>query len=308
VGLALIGALPLVALGTGCVLPVAYDVIQSSTIPLPTPTPPPSSRGLADLYAGVSTLTVAEPAPTAGSDSSLYVPRTQLEGALSFRRAVVGWRVLGGLSLGEGPSVSSTPLPRASNFPGFVGPGLDFGFFDENERFSAMFSVEVLAGFATSVQEATPIYADGTRGPSYRITGTDFVFIVGGQASVGYWVADWCRLMGGLGLRTSPTNRAHFVAEARNSFLVPDPPSGVGFGEAVGLLWVGAELRLPVSGPVNGSLVPSIAWPFAGGPITYGPIVTVGIRVTFGTLRGSSLFAPHEERSGEAAPAEDEAE
>lgn len=220
--------MPRLALGTflvlgcvpGCMVPVAYDVTQSSTIPLPTPTPPPSSRGVVDLYLGASTLTVAEPASDSGS--SLYVPRTQLEGALSAHHSVMGWRILGGLSLGEGPSVGRTPLPRTSP-PGFAGFGVDIGFFDENERFSLMVTPEVLAGFVTTAQEATPIYADGSRGASFRAGGTDMIMILGVQLSVGHWVLDWLRLLGGVGLRSSPNNLGRFVVEAQNSLLARDP-------------------------------------------------------------------------------------
>jgi hypothetical protein len=289
-GISLFGLSPALVLAMGCMLPVAYEVAQSSTIPLPTPTPPPSSRGMGDLYLGASTLTVAEPSSEAAtSGSSLYVPRTQLEGALSFHHSLFGVRALGGVALGEGPSVASTPLPRASEAPGFAGVGFDLGFFDENERFSAMLTLEGLFGFATSVQRATPIYADGSRGPTGMISGVDLEGIFGLQASAGYWVADWCRLMGGVGFRTSPSNRASFVAEAHNDLLVSDPPSGVVLGDVVGLLWAGAEFRVPFSETVGGALVPSVSWPFAGGPVTYGPIVTLGLRLTFGTLRGSSI-------------------
>lgn len=287
--------MPRLALGTflvlgcvpGCMVPVAYDVTQSSTIPLPTPTPPPSSRGVVDLYLGASTLTVAEPASDSGS--SLYVPRTQLEGALSAHHSVMGWRILGGLSLGEGPSVGRTPLPRTSP-PGFAGFGVDIGFFDENERFSLMVTPEVLAGFVTTAQEATPIYADGSRGASFRAGGTDMIMILGVQLSVGHWVLDWLRLLGGVGLRSSPNNLGRFVVEAQNSLLARDPASSVAFGDAVGLAWAGAELRFPIAPHVGGAVVLYVAWPFAGGPVTYGPIVSVGFRVTFGTLRGSSTL------------------
>lgn len=84
-------------------------------------------------------------------------------------------------------------------------------------------------------------------------------------------------------------NRASFVAEARNSLLVRDPPSGVGLGDVVGLLWAGAEFRIPMSREIGGALVPTVSWPFVGGPVTYGPIVSFAIRLTFGPLRGSSV-------------------
>jgi len=43
-----------------------------------------------------------------------------------------------------------------------------------------------------------------------------------------------------------------------------------------------------VADEVGGALVPYVSWPFAGGPITYGPTVALGIRITLGRMRGAS--------------------
>ncbi len=295
------GCLLSLPLAAACVSPLTYEVTQASTIPLPTLAPPPSSRGVADLYAGTSTLTFSEEASgPSSSQAGLYLPRTQLEGALSFQHALFGGRLLGGIGLGDGPRMSPTLLDRPTGAPGYFGGALQLGYFDETERFSFHVAFEGLLGFVASVQNVTPIDELGRRGATYTNRFTDLVPIAGAEVSLGYWATDWLRVMGGVGVRSSPTNRAAFVVDRS----LEPPRSSVVFGDLLGLLWLGAELRLPFTEEVGGALVPYVSWPFTGGPVVYGPTIGIGIRLTFGVLHGSSIVAtrPRRHRTTREAP------
>lgn len=289
----LVAGAPALAVALGCVSPVAYEIAQSSTVPIPTPSPPPSSRGAGDLWVGDSTVVhVGEPRSAPSSSAGLYLPQTQIDLSGTLRHSIVGGRVIAAAGVGDGPRLAPTTLQRPSGATGLLGGGVELAYVDEREPFSAHLTVDVLAGFVPSRQEVTPIFDDGTRGSTYTQSTLDAVVVVGAGIAAGYWLIPELRVMGGIGLRTHPTNRAAFVDVLAMPF---DPPrSSISVGDVVGVAWAGLELRADLDGPNGVSFVPYVSWPFAGGPVIYAPIIGLGARITLGEAYGW-------ERAGELA-------
>jgi hypothetical protein len=242
-------------------------VRQSSLVPAATLPPTPiESRG-ADIYFGDSTVSFLDkPELAPNADAGLWIPRTQLEAAISLRMSrLVSIRLcwLDGLSEGAiRASPTTLDNPDANTFG--VGPGVVF-----HGRLPDQ-PVSMLLAFDTVVVNIpTLVFVESD--PADRHD--ELVTIWSVTMTGAYHIDEGIRLLASVGIRNHPTNAAERIDT--------DIGAKVESGPANVLVGIGAELQV-----TEGlSFVPQVQWPVTADPIRYGPIIGLGIRGRFGPDR-----------------------
>lgn len=266
------------------------QVMQAGLVPFAEPMPPPSSHGSSDIVASASGLTFLEP-DEAPRNLGHYVPASQVHLA-AMLRPIPGLmiRPMGMLAIPTGASPLQTGLLAGPTAPSF-GLGVDIGyvFGDEREPFLVRPHVGAMfAGLATQISDpgGTPAYSD------LAVMG-----VVEGGLDLGYWVTPWLLVMGSVDLRNGPT----LPASAEASSCGQGPPF-VAFGDVAVTPRISAEVEVQRGfGIFAGVAVPALGSPYA----SY-PIVSVGLRASFG--EGMRGMRRQRTPSGRESTPEEEAE
>ena len=251
-----------------------YDVRQSSLVPAATPPPPPSFERRADLYvADTTVLFLDEPERAPNETAGLWIPRHQLDGALSVRFGrYMGMRLTyrQGLSAGA-MRAAPTTLPNPGNDVRAVGLGMSFRVPFHGEPLELLLSWDNSLVLVPSYVEATCIsWCDGSARTVTRHD-VDSVPMLSAGASLQYVADDhhraWLTLVG----QTHPTNQERFEST--------ETDAQVEMGRANLIAALGAEIHVTE----GFSFVPQIQWPVTAMPVRYGPILGLGLRGSFGS-------------------------
>lgn len=255
------------------------QIQQSSLVPVPTMAPPAAPRGRADLFLGHSIVTyIGTRELRPNSDAGLWLPRHQLDGSLSVRLSrFFALRLMGGGGLPDDATAAApTTLMNPGRSTWWVGTGMILTYRHES-------GVGVEVELDTSVLQVPSLlrwrdcdYWDEC-GPWRSTFQYDTVPMFAGTARVSHAPADWVVLFAGLTVRNHPTNRAAF----RDLYA----SSSVTMGDPVLVVGLGAELT--IEDVV--SIIPHLAWPVAGGPVEYGPMVGLALRGRIGEGPGDAL-------------------
>jgi hypothetical protein len=253
-------------------------IMQSGLVPLSEPDPPPSSHGSGDLYASGTALTHLE--STGDASSGGYVPAGQIHvGGMLRPIAGLMIRPMGVLAFADGAGAMGTgtaptgmgtalaPLtpPRTASFAAGVSFGYMLG--DEDDVYVLHPHVGIYGvGIQAMVSDPAGIPAEA------HYAG---MAMVAGGLDIGIWAAPWLLLMASADVRNLPSVPSSVTA------CVGDSPPFVGFGDAT--------LTMRLSGEVviapGVSLFGGIAFPTVGVTYQAWPILTGGIRGTFGDGR-----------------------
>ncbi|MDQ3031754.1 MAG: hypothetical protein M3Y87_05000 [Myxococcota bacterium] len=268
------------------------EVMQSGIVPFSEPLAPPTSHGSGDLYAGASGLTYLEPSDE-GAELGHYVPAGQINLVGSLRPiAGLVLRPVGLLAVPSGASPISSgllPAPTAPSFGGGIDVGYTWG--DEDVPYLVHPHVGVLVtGIAMTVQDPSA----GAQ-PFARV---GWMAVIEGGVDVGYWVTPELLVLGSIDVRNGPRVERSVVA------CDGDEPPYTGFGDFTLNGRVSAELEITRGFGV----VAGVGFPVIGSPFTSYPIVSLGLRGTFGDARqgfrrsraGAREPTPDEEAAAEA--------
>lgn len=256
------------ALILACV-PVS-TVQQSSLVPAPTLPPMPAHDGKFDVYLGSSTVTgVSRPDLTrTASESGLWIPRTQLDGAISFRpvrRFALRADWIVGFSA-DAQALANTRGPNPGTSVWGLGIGATGRFDQEGEQWFVDVSADMIAlSVPSHVQVCTDASCTSFRSESDQ---RDTVPLLSIGAVAGYRVAPEVALVFSTAFRNHPTNDG--------SFSSIDGDAEVSTGPANWLVGVGAQLRVA---PWL-ALTPMVQVPITANPVRYAPILTLGVNFT----------------------------
>lgn len=251
----------LLALCLGC---IRDSLLRSTLVPLPTLPSMPAHGGAFEVSVASSTLTAVSEPNYAGTASSLYVPREQLEGAISVRggrrfAARMNW--LAAISTDTLP-LAGTALgtPRGPLFG--VGPGvtLRVGALDQ-PWFVELSADALLLSVPSDVRDCAAPCPPDTSG---RHVG-EGVFLFSAGAFAGMHLTPEVAVVFATAVRTQPTTGATSPGL--------DASTPVELGSATWLMGFGVELRLR---PWLG-LAPMVQWPITASPVRYAPILTLGL-------------------------------
>ena len=264
--------LALVLAAAGC---VTYKVQQSSLVPAATLPPPPtaSGRGIADLYVADSTVSfLLTPELAPNENAGLWIPRTQVDGALTLRPGRgLGLRLLWLDGLPQGAMAAS---PTTLSNPGGNTWGVGFGFdvsSDQRAPWAVGASLDLLA--LTVPSHVIAVCVENCPLASIQATGhsqTDTVPLYSVAMRLTWRAGASARLFVTGAIKNHPTNMATF----ESAF----PDGEVSSGRVNVLTGVGAEIQL---GEWL-SVVPQLQIPLTERPVRYGPIFAVGARATLG--------------------------
>ncbi len=259
-------------------------VQQSGLVAFPEPIPPPSSHGAGDVYVGGSALTQVE-----GSDTTPgfghYVPRGQLNLAASLRPiAGLTIRPLGLVALPSG----AVPLESVSldqpDAPSFM-LGVDVGYTIGDEDEPLMLRVHGGTGaMGIAMRVEDPIGA-----PESSTLGWMAVLI--GGVDVGMWVTPWMLVAASVDARNTPS-----VPNAVTACTNVDPP----FTE-FGMFTLNARASVEFEVTSGIGVVAGVGFPLFGSPYASYPIVSLGLRGSFGDAR-RGLRPRREEPASEKRP------
>ncbi len=263
-------------LGAGC---VSYDVRQSSLVPIPTLPATPSRTGSVDVLVSSHTLTsmTAPARASSTSDAALWVPREQLEGAVSVRvarhNASIRLDWMHGLPDGA-RAIAPNDLPRPSSPVWGVGPGMSWHAGDDI-GWQVDLSADALLLTVPSWVETTardPSFCFGGCGPitspPVRSEQRDVVFLFSVSTVVGYRIDSRLRAFATVALRNHPSNDGAFESNYPDAEIYMGPMNLLaGLGVEVGVTsWL--------------SLVPQVEIPVTESPVRYAPVVSLGVRAT----------------------------
>jgi hypothetical protein len=273
IGVASLGG---ILLALGCCN--SRTVTQSGLVPFSEPDPPPSSHGSGDVYASGSGLTRMD--ATGSATSGDYVPAGQLHIGGMFRPAYgLTIRPMGMLafssgagSVGTGATMATTGLPSvpldAPTSQSFaIGVELGYVLGDEGHEYLVRPHIGVSA-LAIGAQVSDPV---GTASSSML----GWMGVVAGGLDLGYWLTPWLLVMGSVDLRNMPELPSSVTTCFGN-----DPPY-VNFGNLTITTRISAEVEITPGFGVFGG----VAFPTYGSPYTAYPILTGGVRGSFGDGR-----------------------
>ncbi len=251
-----------------CLACNTMNVQQSSLVPAPTLPPMPAHDGKLDVYLGSSTVTgVSRPDLTA-SDSGLWIPRTQLDGALSYRptrRFAMRADWLLGFSA-DAQALAGTALPNPGREVWGLGLGVTGRFDEPGEAWFVDVSADMIV---LSVPSHIRVTCDAPCGiPAFEDDQRDSVPLLSLGAVAGYRIAPEVALVFSTGLRNHPTNSASFTSTEADATVLVGPTNW--------LVGVGAQFRVT---PWLG-LSPMVQLPITANPVRYAPILTLGVNFT----------------------------
>ena len=213
------------------------------------------------------------------SDSALWVPREQVEGAISIRigRGRFATRLdwMHGFSEGS-RAIAPNDLPRPDSSVWGLGTGFTFHAGDAQKPggWEVDLSADVLRlsipSWVETVEhpERTCFGCVETTGPPVRSQQRDSVMLYSTSIVVGYRV-DWrLRVFATVALRNHPSNHGAFTSSVPDAEVYTGPFNLLaGLGVEVGVTeWL--------------SLIPQVAIPVTEAPVRYAPVVTLGVRAT----------------------------
>lgn len=271
----------------------ARTVTQSGLVPFSEPDPPPSSHGSGDVYASGSGMTRLD--ATGSATSGDFVPAGQLHiggmfrpvGGLTIRPMGMLAFSSGAGSVGTGTTMGSTGMPGVS----LDGPrtqsfalGLEFGYVlgDEAREYLVRPHIGVSA-LGIGAQVSDPIGS----GSSSML---GWMAVVAGGLDLGYWLTPWLLVIGSVDVRNMPD------LPSSVSTCIGDDPPYVNFGNLTVTTRVSAEVEIVPGFGVFGG----IAFPTYGSPYASYPILTGGVRGSFGDGRtGMRRTRPNQQSESE---------
>jgi hypothetical protein len=281
-----------VPLALGCCN--ARTVTQTGLIPFAEPDPPPSTQGAASVFASGSGLTHLDATgePTSGG----YTPVGQIHVGVTLRpRAgfTISPRGMAAFSDGAAPSASGTPPTTAMVLPSpgaprttTIGFGLEFGWTFGDERVDYL----VRPHLGINALVVGSVVSDPAPGAAPQ-TESGWMAVLSGGLDLGYWLTPWLLVVGGIDLRNTPTMASTVTA------CVGDAPPFLDFGDFTVTTRVSGEILItPDLGLFGGVAIPTYGSPYA----SY-PILTGGVRGTFG--EGATGLAPGQRNAVVGEPA-----
>lgn len=255
-------------LTTGC---YANQVRQSSLVPSAALPPPPSFRHRADVYVGNSSIAfIKRPELAANEEAGLWIPRHQLDGAISVRLGRwVGLRLNYRHGFSEGAiKAADTTLQKPDDDVFGVGTEVQ-GRIPIDKDMDMFLSFGTTLFTVPSYLEIRPEFCDTCVPERRQETEQVMQFSFGGayRWRVSQLIAVW----GMMNAQTHPTNRAAFSSSL--------PEGDVETGPMNLLFGAGAELEIVP----QFHIVPMVQVPVFERPIRYGPLISVGLRGSFGS-------------------------
>jgi hypothetical protein len=256
----------------------ARTLTQSGLVPFSEPDPPPTSHGSADVYAAGSGLTHLD--ATGAATSGDYVPAGQLHVGAMFR-PVGGLmiRPMGMLAFADGAgSVGTGSTLGAAGAPGVrldapstqsFALGFDVGYMLGDESRDYVFRPHVgVSALGIGARVSDPATSPFT-------SELGWMAVIAGGLDLGTWVTPWLLLMGSVDLRNMPDLPSSVTA------CVGQTPPFVSFGAFTVTTRVSAEVEI-----TDGfSVFAGVAFPTYGSTYSAYPIVTGGVRGSFGDGR-----------------------
>jgi len=272
---------------SGCASSV-YRVQTASFVPIPALPPPPSTRGDADLYLGDNTVAfMSRPNLAPNENAGLYLPRTQLDAAVSFHPggSSTGGRLVYRHAFSGGAfEAAPTTLPNP-NTDAFA-PGLGLSLHADLGA-DGQFGLDVIADLmlASIPSFVRVTCVEGACTPGEIVdehTQRDEVFLASGAVFMTYTWNQRSRIFVALAFQNHPTNIGDFETIDRTPEVEPDE------GPVNFLVGAGADIVLTDWL----SLVPQIQTSVTARPVRYGPIFGIGLRGTFGATPAQEPAAP----------------
>ena len=252
-----------------CLACTTMNVQQSSLVPAPTLPPMPAHEGQFDVYLGSSTVTGVSRPELVSADSGLWIPRTQLDGALTYRpthqfamRAL--WMV--GFSADAQP-LAGTALPNPGNEVWGLGLGATGRFDEPGESWFVDVSADIVV---LSVPSHIRVSCDTPPcfSTPFEDDQRDGVPLLSLGVVAGYRVVPELALVFSTGLRNHPTNDA--------SFSSTESDAEVSMGPTNWLVGIGVQLRVAPWLAIS----PMVQMPLTANPVRYAPILTLGVNFT----------------------------
>lgn len=259
---------------------ITYDVRQSSLVPVAAPPPPPPpqlTRSGVDAYVGDRTVTfLGRPELAPNERAGLWIPRTQLNGALSYAWPRVAFRTVWLVGLAEGATAAApTTLPNPGDAVIGFGPGVVVHATSPESRLTLSFGVDTLVLSVPSYVIATCTsycdedgLADGAVVERHQ---RDAVSLYALSVTAGWRIDDTTTLGGVVSMQNHPTNVERFTSDAADAEVQDGPLNVI----------VGANVEVRIVPWL--SAIAELSWPVTAEPVRYGPIVGVGLRAGTGT-------------------------
>lgn len=256
----------------GC---TSYKIRESSLVPSAIPAGPPSFRGRGDVYVGDSTLTfLRSPVLAENENAALWIPRAQLDGTVSVRfheKASLRFGVRYGFPDGAiGLGNTQLKEPREGFIGGSIGVQGRLLAEDKGDPFELKFVVDI---GGLSIPTYLHIIETEEFGETREWDEVQhpFIFTLSAFLYGEHSLATSASIFWAAGLQNQPTNVGEYTSSS--------PENEVSEGPLYPVIGFGADLH-----PTPGfSVVPQIYWPVYWDPILYGPVVSLGLRATFGT-------------------------
>ncbi len=270
-------------LAAACVVPASgcstFLVRESSLVPAATPLPPPSFDSAADLFVGDSTVAfLSEPETAPNENVGLWIPRTQLDGSIAVRFAEnQGMRFFyrRGLSAGA-MRAAPTTLGNPGHDTQTWGAGLMLRVPTSSPAWDLRLTLDAGMVEVPTHIEATCASRCSSSRPAAPIEdyGHPWVALLSLGLAVHYRANGDVGLWGGVVTQTHPTNTAQLTSTTIDANVRSGPLNPI--------VVLGADLHLGS----HVSIVPEVSLPVLAAPVRYGPIVSVGLRGSFGPSPG----------------------
>jgi hypothetical protein len=252
---------------TGC---ASYQVMQSSLVAPPIAPPPATEQGVLDAYVGDATVTfVSRPSRAPGNESSLWIARHVLQGALTLHaNPLLALRISGIIGLHQGAlQTTSSQLPNPGGTVGGYGMGASLTVPVGPHRF--LLSADLFIISIPSYAETICTTCEGEEAALYAGQSHESIFQAVSSAGYAYRVDQRFHVQLIATLQNHPTNQESFTSSDAGAKVHGGPLYA---GLALSVEW----LPIPELG-----LIPAIQWPITQSPIRYGPIIGFGVRGVF---------------------------
>jgi hypothetical protein len=251
-----------------CLACNTLNVQQSSLVPAPTLPPLPAHEGEYDVYVGNSVVTGVARPDLAPTESGLWVPRTQLDGAFAwrpYRRFAMRANWMMGFAA-DAQRVAPTVGPNPDQLLWGLGLGATYRFDEPGQPWFVDLSLDYVGLSVPSRVVITCM--EPCLDMSVPKEQRDSVPLLSAGAVAGYRVRPDVSLVFSTGVRNHPTNVANFES------LTGD--AEVRMGPVNWLVGVGAQFRLVPWFAIT----PMVQVPLTANPVRYAPIVTLGLNFT----------------------------